>query len=144
MNELSPQEEYRTEVVVNVEAQEAVKGALRVSYRVQEAGWTPFYDARLTIGDGKAKPALELVNRADVTQSTGESWNNVALTLSTARPNGTTSAPDVLPWEVSKLEPAEPAPPVAAAPMAEAEGFLEDDAATDGRTKSRQLVLGQA
>jgi uncharacterized protein (TIGR02231 family) len=140
MAELSPQEEYRTEVVVNVEAAAAAKGALRVSYRVQEAGWTPFYDARLTIGDGKAKPALELVNRADVMQSTGESWKDVALTLSTARPGGSTAAPEVMPWEVSKLE-AVPPPAAAPEPMAAAEGMLDTEADTGASPKSRRLVL---
>jgi uncharacterized protein (TIGR02231 family) len=102
--ELAPDGDYRTEVVVNVEAAEALKGTLRISYRVNEASWVPFYDARLTIGDAAKKPTLELVQRAEVVQSTGESWTNIALTLSTARPNGTTAAPDMQAWEISRIE----------------------------------------
>jgi uncharacterized protein (TIGR02231 family) len=140
INELSPNEEYRTEVVVNVEAQEATKGTLRLSYRVQEAGWTPFYDARLVIGDGKAKPTLDLVHRADVMQTTGENWANIALTLSTARPGGTTAAPEVAEWEVRKLEqmPVADAP----APSAMAEGPLElkDGEQDKAGVRTRQLV----
>ncbi len=117
LGELSPAEEYRTEVVVNVEANAALKGALRVSYRVQDASWVPFYDARLAIGNGKAKPMLDLVHRADVTQNTGEVWNNVELTLSTARPNGATAAPDLPGWEVSKVEELVPITPAAAQEM---------------------------
>ncbi len=104
MAELAPADDYRTEVVVNIEAAEALKGTLRVSYRVQEAAWAPFYDARMAIGDGATKPTMELVHRAEVTQSTGERWDDIALTLSTARPNGSTAAPDMMAWEVSKIE----------------------------------------
>lgn len=142
MNEIPSAEEYRTEVVVNIEAAEALKGSLRISYRVQEAAWAPFYDARLTIGDATAKPSIELVHRAEVTQSTGERWDGVELTLSTARPNGATAAPDMVAWEISKQEPvalgatAEPAP----APMAEADARLDDEAQ---QNLSRTLQLAK-
>jgi uncharacterized protein (TIGR02231 family) len=129
LGELAPADEYRTEVVVNVDAAAAAKGNLRISYRVQEASWVPFYDARLSIGDGKAKPMLDLIQRAEVTQNTGESWKDVTLVLSTARPSGNTAAPDMMAWEISKVEPqvAGAANSVAApAPMAEAEMSLDD------------------
>jgi uncharacterized protein (TIGR02231 family) len=129
LGELPSGEDYRTEVVVNVEAQAAMKGNLRVSYRVQEASWTPFYDARLTLGDGTAKPALELVHRASVTQNTGEVWSNVSLVLSTARPGGSTAAPEMTSWEVSKVEEPEPkyAGDTLTAPAPVAETFVESD-----------------
>ena len=146
LNELSPNEDYRTEVVLNVEAKEAVKGALRVSYRVQQASWTPFYDARLAIGDGKAKPTLELVQRADVSQSTGENWNNVTLVLSTARPGGATAAPEMNGWEISKQEPMPAEAMVGAAspaPMAEAEMDMDDAAAGGTANRTRKLELAK-
>lgn len=99
--QLAPGNEYRTEVVVHVEAQKAMSGTLRVSYRVNEASWSPYYDARLTI-DKASK--LELVRRADVMQSTGENWNDVELTLSTARPSGQTAAPDLTEEEIAFAE----------------------------------------
>ncbi len=129
LGELAPADEYRTEVVVNVDAAAAAKGKLRISYRVQEASWVPFYDARLSIGDGKTKPLLDLIQRAEVIQNTGESWKDVTLVLSTARPSGSTAAPDMMAWEISKVEPqvAGAANNVAApAPMAEAEMSLDD------------------
>ncbi len=146
MNELAPVGENRTEVVVNVEATNAAKGALRISYRVQEASWVPFYDARLTIGKGSDKPLVDLVQRADVSQATGERWDNVALTLSTARPSGSTAAPELSPWEISRLEQAranaEYDAAAAPAPLAEGEMKL-DDGAVGGAAKSRKLELAK-
>ncbi len=143
ISELPPSEEYRTEVVVNVEASEALKGNLRVSYRVQEASWQPFYDARLNIGDGAAKPSLELVHRAEVTQNTGERWDNVALTLSTARPNGSTAAPEMAAWEISKIDALAQAGSVnevaAPAVMADAEAKLEGDTKDKSLTRTLQI-----
>ena len=144
INEIPSAEEYRTEVVVNIEAAEAVKGSLRISYRVQEASWAPFYDARLTIGDAVAKPSIELVHRAEVTQSTGERWDGVELTLSTARPNGATAAPEMVAWEISKVEP-EPQDVSEMAP-APAVGMAEADAKFEGEAKdnlSRTLQLAK-
>lgn len=142
LGELAPADEYRTEVVVNVEAGAAAKGNLRLSYRVQEASWMPYYDARLTIGDGNAKPMLDLVQRAEVVQNTGETWKDVTLVLSTARPSGNTAAPEMMAWEISKLEPqvAGASDSLAApAPMAEAEMRVDDKGVADGELKSRSL-----
>jgi uncharacterized protein (TIGR02231 family) len=143
--ELAPADDYRTEVVVNVEASEALKGTLRVSYRVNEASWVPFYDARLAVGDVTKKPMLELVHRAEVVQSTGESWNNVELTLSTARPNGTTAAPEMVAWEVSKIDAIQQqysSEPVAPAPATLAENNVTDTDAEGvvGRTRKLEVM----
>ena len=42
-----------------------------------------------------ASPALELVRRAEITQTTGEDWSNVALAVSTVRTARGGSAPDL-------------------------------------------------
>ncbi len=66
--------------------------------------WQPVYDARLTSpADGKAAK-LELVRRAAVTQATSEVWENVALTLSTARPVGATASPELDPLFIDGYE----------------------------------------
>ena len=94
-----------------------MKGGLRVSYRVAGAGWAPLYDARLETGAKEAKPALELVRRAQVQQRTGEDWSDVALSVSTVRINRGATAPDLPPLQVAFYE---PPPPIAAgrpAPM---------------------------
>lgn len=99
--DLAPREDQRMRVSVHLAAPAETEGAFRLSYRVQNAGWQPIYDARLgEIGkDGKAK--IEIVRRADVMQATAESWDSVALTLSTARPVGATAAPDLMPMALN-------------------------------------------
>ncbi len=66
-----------------------------VTYSVRNAHWLPLYDARLDTGAKDRKPALELVRRAEITQSTGEDWSNVALAVSTVRTARGGSAPDL-------------------------------------------------
>lgn len=100
LSNLAPREDQRMRVSVHLTAPQETSGTFRLSYRVNSAGWQPIYDARLgEMGkDGKAK--IELVRRADVMQVTAESWDNVALTLSTARPVGATAAPDLMPMAI--------------------------------------------
>ncbi len=95
LSALSPADSYRLETVVNVATDADMTGELRISYRLNEAGWMPYYDARMAtpVSDGPAK--LDIIRRADVMQSTAEGWDNVKLTLSTTRPSGATSAPEL-------------------------------------------------
>uniref|UniRef100_UPI0002557901 mucoidy inhibitor MuiA family protein n=1 Tax=Oceanicola sp. S124 TaxID=1042378 RepID=UPI0002557901 len=72
-------------LVIEVEAPEATSGQLTLSYASWQASWYPAYDAYLTTGDS---PALELSRGAYLRQSTGEDWQDVAVTFSTARPSG--------------------------------------------------------
>jgi uncharacterized protein (TIGR02231 family) len=71
-------------VTVAVNAAAAGRISLSLSYRVADVGWTPLYDAALKTDDA-AGPSMTLTRRAAIAQSTGEDWNDVALTVSTAR-----------------------------------------------------------
>jgi uncharacterized protein (TIGR02231 family) len=135
MVELAPGQQYKTELVINVEASADVAADLRVSYRVNEAGWSPYYDAKLAIGTASTGSSLEVIQRAEVIQSTGEVWDNVALTLSTARPSGATAAPDLGEEEVAPILP-EPSP----SPVTVSEPMAESSA--DGKSESelQQMV----
>jgi uncharacterized protein (TIGR02231 family) len=85
----------KLEVRIDLAAAAATKAVLRVTYAVRNARWTPQYDARLDTGARDRKPALELVRRAEITQSTGEDWSNVSLSVSTVRTARGGSAPDL-------------------------------------------------
>jgi uncharacterized protein (TIGR02231 family) len=87
----------KLEVRIDLAAATATKATLRVSYAVRNAHWTPLYDARLDTGAKDRKPALELVRRAEITQTTGEDWSDVALGVSTVRIARGGSAPDLGP-----------------------------------------------
>jgi uncharacterized protein (TIGR02231 family) len=85
----------KLEVRIDVASAAATKATLRVTYAVRNARWLPLYDARLDTGAKERKPQLELVRRAEVTQSTGEDWSNVTLGVSTVRIGRGGSAPEL-------------------------------------------------
>lgn len=85
----------KLEVRIDLAAASAAKATLRVTYAVRQARWAPLYDARLDTGTKDRKPALELVRRAEITQTTGEDWSNVALAVSTVRTARGGSAPEL-------------------------------------------------
>ena len=85
----------KLEVRVDIAAPAATKATLRVTYNVRNARWMPLYDARLDTGARDRKPQLELVRRAEITQSTGEDWSNVTLGVSTVRISRGGSAPEL-------------------------------------------------
>ena len=58
------------------------------------AWWEPAYDVRLTTGE---TPALEIARGVVISQSTGQDWTDVALTLSTAMPSGQTQPTELYP-----------------------------------------------
>jgi len=71
-------------------------GRLEVAlrYSIPNAGWSPAYTARLRSTDR----AIDLSYFGVVHNGTGEDWNNIALTLSTARPSLGGGAPELQPW----------------------------------------------
>jgi uncharacterized protein (TIGR02231 family) len=85
----------KLEVRLDLAAAGATTAKLRVTYNVRNARWTPLYDARLDTGARDRKPALELVRRAEITQTTGEDWSNVALSVSTVRTAQGGNAPEL-------------------------------------------------
>ena len=85
----------KLEVRIDLAALASTKATLRVTYSVKKARWTPLYDARLDTGTRDRKPSIELVRRAEITQSTGEDWSNVTLGVSTVRTARGGAAPDL-------------------------------------------------
>ncbi len=145
---LAPPEQARMLVTVHLAAPADVTGTFRLKYRIAGAGWEPIYDARLTSPDEGKASKIELVRRAAVTQSTTETWSDVALTLSTARPVGATAAPDILPQLIDGYDTGRAANYVrrdgakleAPAPSSQAVGEVSQDAAKDDELKKRKEV----
>ena len=83
-----------SEIVVALSAEAATAVELEVNYVVNNAGWQPVYDLRAT----NTKSPVQLNYKANVFQSTGEEWNNVKLTLSTANPSEGGLKPELYTW----------------------------------------------
>ncbi|CAB3816647.1 hypothetical protein A6I77_24475 [Achromobacter xylosoxidans] len=115
LGQLQGQLNRRTKTVtLRVNLARAGKLDLNVSYAVAGARWTPSYDARLRPADR----SVDLGYFGVIRQNTGEDWNNVKLTLSTARPALGGGAPKLNPWIIDVAAPPPPMPaPVAAAPV---------------------------
>jgi len=86
------------EVEVRVALAQPGPITLEVAYTVPGASWTPTYRARL---DSPTRQ-VALDYEAQVINRTGEAWDDVALTLSTARPSAGGSAPEAFPWIVEQ------------------------------------------
>ncbi|OAE54586.1 hypothetical protein A7J67_16325 [Achromobacter xylosoxidans] len=97
-------------VALRVGMARAGKLDLTLSYAVAGARWTPAYDARLRPADRQ----VDLGYFGVIRQNTGEDWNNVKLTLSTARPSLGGAAPTLRPWIIDVAAPPPPPRPVAA------------------------------
>ena len=102
-----PTGQPRRDVAIALESQGEAEATLRVTYRVAAARWAPVYDVRLDTGGSDRRPGLELVRRAQVSQSTGEDWTDAALTVSTVRAARGTQAPEVDDLVVSLVDPVE-------------------------------------
>lgn len=132
----------KLEVRVDLAAANATKAKLRVTYAVRNARWAPLYDARLDTGARDRKPALELVRRAEITQTTGEDWSNVALSVSTVRTARGGNAPELnslivqYPQPLGGLAPASPTMD-AAKPLARSAAKME---AAPQQAEERQAV----
>ncbi|GAB1537947.1 mucoidy inhibitor MuiA [Scytonema sp. NUACC21] len=87
-----PQENFS--LTVAVEPAGAGDFELEVSYIVNQASWVPQYDLAVSTDNR----FLNLNYLAEVTQSTGEDWIGVPLTLSTAKPGLGTLPPKLEPW----------------------------------------------
>jgi uncharacterized protein (TIGR02231 family) len=108
---LAPAQEERTEVKVFVNAGASLEAEVSIRYQIGGASWVPYYDARLTSGSKAQAPKLQLARRASIQQRTGESWDEVVLALSTARPGAGTAAPELQPMTIDYEPDGAPARP---------------------------------
>lgn len=86
-------------LLITLQAKEAVTGKLAISYLASGASWVPTYDLRADIETGK----VNLTYKATISQSTGEKWDDVRLTLSTNDPYQNKTKPELHPWYVDYM-----------------------------------------
>ncbi|AHE98229.1 hypothetical protein THITH_08075 [Thioalkalivibrio paradoxus ARh 1] len=104
LNRLRTGRRDTTEVAILYQAAAAGEARVTLEYEIPGAGWQPAYEARLDTADG----VLELVQRAEVGQNTGEKWDDVILHLATARPALGGRLPRLSPWFIDIRPPPRP------------------------------------
>jgi uncharacterized protein (TIGR02231 family) len=70
------------EIIITVNTNTAQSADLKLSYFVNNAGWSPLYDVRVK----DINSPVEFHHKANVWQNTGLDWNDVKLTISTRNP----------------------------------------------------------
>lgn len=83
---------------VTIDADAGGDAAIDVTYAIGWATWRPYYQLRLDRGAQR----IELTRLADVWQETGEDWDRVVMSLSTAEPEAGLVVPTVKPWRLEK------------------------------------------
>ncbi len=105
LEDLADDEEREIEFAsVMVEMEKAGQAELELDYAVWGAAWEPVYNLRLDTGTAE----VSLESSALVTQTTGEDWNDVELSLSTASPEVSITPPETEPLYLGLYVPAPP------------------------------------
>ena len=84
------------EIVVEIDAKKTSNANFEFSYTINNAGWYPVYDIRAS----SVTEPLKLSYNAKVYQSTGQDWENINLTLSSAAPLSSIAKPTFAPWRL--------------------------------------------
>jgi uncharacterized protein (TIGR02231 family) len=97
-------QKVKRSIIVEVEVLKAGSLTLDLSYMVQGASWNAVYDARADF----EKSEVELVSYAVVRQSSGESWEDVDMVLSTAQVTSGGNMPEANSWFIRPEPPPMP------------------------------------
>jgi uncharacterized protein (TIGR02231 family) len=88
-------------VIVTLYTETPVTGSVTINYLITNAGWIPAYDLR---ADNTSDP-MKITYKANVFQNSGESWDEVDLTLSTYNQNCFTTIPSLGVWRLDYYKP---------------------------------------
>jgi hypothetical protein len=83
-------------IKVVIESETAISAKFEISYFVASAKWFPEYDARVK----DISSPLTLNYKANISQQTGENWENINLTISTSNPNKCNRKPILNKWTI--------------------------------------------
>ncbi len=127
-------EETRTGIEVLFDSHESQDIRIEARYRVNRAGWSPVYRASVD----SALTGVDLAMMAKVTQTTGEDWRDVTLTVSNAVPVRVGRLPSLGPWW---LDYEKPVPVRRDALMMRSPEMAENAAAPPAETGRRETAL---
>lgn len=94
INTLKEEKSSKGKLIIQVMNEIAGLVNLDINYITNNASWSPFYDLR---ADNITSP-INMMYKAQVTQSTGIDWKKVKLTLSSGNPNQNNQAPILSSW----------------------------------------------
>lgn len=97
------QGQHKEKRIISIELEVEGQGTLSVaaSYLMYQANWHPEYDARVNY----EKQKVELVCLGIVEQSSGEDWQDIELSLSTAKPTISGRMPELQSWTLRPYRP---------------------------------------
>ena len=96
LNQVATHHQASRTAVLAIQTDKATELALSLRYQIRGARWQPVYDADLDTESGK----VALKSLAQITQRTGEDWDNVNIRLSTLRPSARSQLPSLNPWVI--------------------------------------------
>ena len=89
------------QAVIDIQASGEGNFTPEITYVVNQASWKPLYDVRLTTVDVSI-PEIVVTTLAEISQRTGQSWEEVNLSVSTARPALNQRLPELKPWPIDQ------------------------------------------
>jgi hypothetical protein len=134
------------DAVIVVDREKSKGGKIRLNYLVSAVAWRPEYKVRA----GKVSEDVQVDYLANLTQHSGEEWNQVKMTLSTAQPMLNASPPELCmlqPVLVMRGQPGGPPMPAAGLVSPFANTYSTKDAqkqAMISRGNASQINAGQA
>ncbi len=100
LNNSNPRNEYY--IRLNIYSEKAIPQCkLSYSYNVTGVSWQPYYDIKFT----KPSEPVAFVLKAQLTQQTGEDWNDVTLIFSTEQPNNLRTLGELYPYYLRDNQP---------------------------------------
>jgi hypothetical protein len=82
------------EILVKVSSKTSLNAPITIKYVVQEARWFPSYDIRAK----NIQSPISITYKANVSQQSGEDWENVSMTISSGNPSQGGAKPIIKPW----------------------------------------------
>ena len=84
------------ELLIDLKSDKNTDEQLIISYFIEEASWFPSYDFRVK----NVNSPMEATYLANVSQQTGEDWENVKVVISSANPQESGRAPEMEIWRI--------------------------------------------
>jgi uncharacterized protein (TIGR02231 family) len=126
--DLGKQQRDSLAVSLAVEAPQRGQARFTIEYTVGNAFWRPVYEWRLDTVNAR----LDLVQSAELRQSTGEDWTDADVSFSLARPASGGQLPQLTPWWIDVITPR---------PELERRQFAEAPMALDAVTATGSRLL---